>query len=298
MALALEQDFASYLSLQVNLIEQKLQQLLHLRGTVPYSSLFQAARYSLLGGGKRLRPVLALVVAETLGGSVEKALHPACALEMIHAYSLIHDDLPCMDDDDFRRGKPSLHRAFPEGHAVLTGDFLLTHAFEILANAPGISAENKVRLVALLSKQAGGEGMIAGQVMDLEAEGKEIPFDHLQLIHAKKTGALITAAIEFGGIVAGAATAQEKILQQFGQQIGLAFQIRDDILDVTASKQKHGKAVGSDAVNNKVTYVTALGLVKAKQALQELLEAAIKTAQELPGAGVRLVQLTQHTLQL
>lgn len=298
MSLALEQDFANYLSLQVNLIEQQLAQLLHLRENPPYASLFHAARYSLLGGGKRLRPVLALVVAETLGGSLEKALHPACALEMIHAYSLIHDDLPCMDDDDFRRGKPSLHRAYPEGHAVLTGDFLLTYAFEILANAPGISAENKVKLVALLSRQAGGEGMIAGQVMDLEAEGKEIALDQLKLIHAKKTGALITAAIEFGGIVAGATATQQKILLRFGQEIGLAFQIRDDILDVIASKQKHGKVVGSDALNNKVTYVTALGLVKAKEALKDLEKTAVRTAQELPGGGMRLVQLTQHTLQL
>lgn len=261
-------------------IEQELERLVPDK-ELPYQSLFRAARYSLLSGGKRLRPILALATAETLQGYSDLALVPACALEMIHTYSLIHDDLPCMDNDDYRRGKPTLHKAFPEGHAVLAGDFLLTHAFSILAEAPGLTAEQKISLVATLGKYAGGEGMIAGQILDIEGEDKELDIKSLQAIHQKKTGALIVASIEFGAIVSNASLQQREILRNFGVEIGLAFQIVDDILDVTASEVKHGKSVPSDLINGKKTYVSLLGLQKSQELAKTLYQSAIKRLDQL-----------------
>lgn len=285
-------DLKIYLAEKGDQIERALE-LLVSEHSVPYQKLFTAARYSLLGAGKRLRPILAMLTAEMLGASAEAALHPACALEMIHTYSLIHDDLPSMDNDDFRRGKPSLHRAFPEGHAVLTGDFLLTHAFEVLSSAPHLTAEQRVRLVAILSQRAGGNGMIGGQVMDLAVAGKQVDLDTLKLIHALKTGALLTAAIEFGGIIANASEIQMHLLRCFGEQIGLAFQIVDDILDVTASVQKHGKQTASDEANNKTTYVSLIGLEQSHAMAQALSTAAIQTLQQLPCDSSLLASLTQ-----
>lgn len=243
----------------------------------PYSLLYQAARYSLLGGGKRLRPVLVLATAEALGANENEALTAACALEMIHTYSLIHDDLPCMDDDDFRRGRPSLHKAYNEGHAVLTGDYLLTKAFDIIASDPHLSADKKVALIRQISKGSGCQGMIAGQVMDLEAEGKQIDIHLLQTIHHYKTGALIEASILCGGIAGGATHDEMNILESFGKDLGLAFQIVDDVLDVTSAKAKRGSMKGSDEANGKTTYVTLIGVENAKQKADDLLEQAINS---------------------
>lgn len=285
-------DISRYLIDTGSLIEEQLDRLIPEKD-VPYRSLLRAARYSLLGGGKRLRPILTLATTEAFKGDLNAALAPACALEMIHTYSLIHDDLPCMDNDDFRRGKPSLHKAFPEGHAVLAGDFLLTHAFAVLADAPALSAEQKVSLVAILSKHAGGEGMIAGQILDVEAVGVEIDLEALQLIHQKKTGALIVASVEFGGIISHATGEQMEILRKFGQEIGLAFQIVDDILDVTASQEKHGKAVASDVTNDKSTYVTLLGLQKSQALAETLFQSAIKRLNQLPVNAALLTNLAK-----
>ena len=196
-------------------------------------TLHDAATYSLLAPGKRLRPKVAIQITEALGGSKEAALIPACALELIHCYSLIHDDLPCMDDDDFRRGKPSLHRAFPEAIAVLTGDYLLTKAFEIIAEAPLISDAQKIKLIQCLSKRSGAPGMIGGQVLDIEATGKNITPEHLDQIHHQKSADLLTAAALFGGIIADTDDETLHSLEQFGAAFGLAFQITDDLLDVT-----------------------------------------------------------------
>lgn len=285
-------EIKEYLGSRGARIEEHLDRLVPER-KVPYGVLFQAARYSLLGAGKRLRPILALATAETFGGSLDAALTPACALEMIHAYSLIHDDLPCMDDDDFRRGKPSLHKAFPEGQAVLAGDFLLTYAFDILAHASELSSAQRIQLISVLSQRAGGDGMIAGQVMDLEAEGKKIDLETLRLIHRNKTGAMISAAIEFGGIVANVAKRDFDLLQQFGNDIGLAFQIVDDILDVTASQQKHGKTIASDVANCKATYVSLLGLEHAQHMAQAQLESALSALQKISRNTSLLSQLAQ-----
>ncbi len=248
----------------------------------PYRILFQAARYALFGGGKRLRPLLTLATTEALGVSSEFSLDPACALELIHTYSLIHDDLPCMDDDDFRRGRPTVHRVYPEGHAVLAGDFLLTYAFEVIANAPGLSAEQRVNLIKTISKASGAQGMVGGQVMDLEAEDKRINLDTLAIIHRCKTGALITAAFEIGGIVANASDQLMKDLVSIGKNLGQAFQIIDDVLDVTASEAKHGK-ISSDVTNSKATYVTLMGIEESEKEAQTLLHKALNLINSLPG---------------
>lgn len=252
------------------LIEEHLHKLLP---SLPNTSerLTKAARYALLNGGKRLRPLLTLATLETLGCNPIIGLNAACAIEMVHAYSLIHDDLPCMDDDDFRRGKPTVHKAYDEGTAVLTGDYLLTHAFKVITDDPLLSADQKVELVSILSEKAGGSGMIGGQILDLRAEGLALSQEALEEIHRKKTGAMIVASIEFGAIVGNATPQQRSKLTQFGENVGLAFQIIDDVIDITDSENKHGKAVSSDTANNKTTYVTLLGVEKAKQQAERLL---------------------------
>jgi len=228
--------------------------------------LFEAAHYS-LEGGKRLRPMLTLAIVEAFNHPIEHALRPACSLEMIHTYSLIHDDLPCMDDDDFRRGKPSLHRAYPESHAVLTGDFLLTYAFEVLANAPHLTDHQKHRLIARLAHQSGSQGMIGGQILDIEGTTT----DFLQM-HAKKTGALITAACEFGGIIAGQTDLTP--FQTIGQHLGLAYQIVDDILD-------------NDGM------VERIGVKHAEELAEELFDKAMQIIETLPLGASRLAELAQ-----
>lgn len=228
--------------------------------------MYQAARYALLGGGKRLRPLLTLSVVDVMGGDISTALAPACAIEMIHTYSMIHDDLPCMDDDDFRRGKPALHKAFTEGHAVLTGDYLLTFPFEIISRDLILTPDQKIDLIRLLSRASGGDGMIGGQIMDMELK-KGVELGELRSLHQLKTGALFTAAIEFGAILSYASETEQEILRGFSSELGISFQILDDILDVTACKEKRGSEVSSDQKNNKETYLSLLGLEKAKKEL-------------------------------
>lgn len=275
-------QLTDYLCETQQLIERKLDHLVPENASLAFNQLFKAARYALMSGGKRLRPILTLATAEMLGGNIEAALSPACALEMIHTYSLIHDDLPCMDDDDFRRGKPSLHRAFTEGHAVLAGDFLLTYAFEVITKDPLLDSNQKIDLIELLAHSAGSYGMIGGQIMDIEAENQKVGVERLQQIHRLKTGALIMAAIEFGGIIASASSSERATLRRFGNALGLAFQIIDDVIDVTSSMQKHGRTVSSDEINNKCTYVTLLGLEPAKEAAYAHLSKAEKHLEELP----------------
>lgn len=288
-------DISNYLHIQSQLIEKHLDQLVPLSHG-PYQHLTEAARYALLGGGKRLRPILALTTVKMLGGDLSAALSAACTLELIHTYSMIHDDLPCMDNDDFRRGKPTVHRKYTEGHAVLTGDFLLTYAFEVLATDKHLSPEKKVKLIATLSKQSGGEGMIGGQVLDLACEGKKITLETLRLLHRNKTGALITASVEFGGILADATDQQLSCLRQFGENVGLAFQVVDDILDVTSSQIKHGRAVASDVINEKSTYVTLLGLEQAQAFALNFYNQAIKALKPLPFDTSLLINLADFVL--
>lgn len=234
-----------------------------------------AMRYSLENGGKRLRPILCLEFARACGADINDALDFACAIEFVHTYSLIHDDLPCMDNDDFRRGMPSCHKKFGEATALLAGDALLTHAFEIIASSP-LSAQKKADAVLLLSQKAGAEGMIGGQVLDLKYESEDPDLKQILSVHRLKTGALIAASCLLGCIVAGADEDKLKAALNYAYRLGIAFQIKDDILDVVGDSAVLGKPVGSDAENDKTTYVTLTGLEKAQSDVAELTALAVE----------------------
>lgn len=249
--------------------------------------LAEAMRYSLEAGGKRVRPLLCLLAAESVGGTAEAALGGALALEYVHTYSLIHDDLPAMDDDDLRRGKPTCHKVYGEAHAILAGDGLLTEAFGVLARDGRIPALLRLEAVALLAEAAGWRGMVGGQALDLEAgqpprRESTSTLDHLRLIHRLKTGALLRASMEMGAVLGGADPAHRATLREAGALLGLAFQIQDDILDATATEADLGKRVGKDPGRGKITYPALLGLDQARTALQGATEQAVCLFQSLP----------------
>lgn len=285
-----------YIQRTTTAIEAHLDSLLP-EQPLPYQQLFQAARYATLNGGKRLRPLLLLTVVDSLGKPIDQALSSACAVEMIHTYSLIHDDLPCMDNDDFRRGKPSLHKAFPEAHALLAGDFLLTYAFEVIADDAKLAPATRVELLSMLTKRCGAHGLIGGQVMDIDAEGKTLPRSAIEAIHRYKTGALITSAVVMGGIVAGASKDTLHTLELFGNEIGLAFQIADDLLDVSGNTHKRGSPGSSDLAKDKMTYVKLLGIEGAQQEAEGLMASAKNRLGQLPMATPLLADLTDIILQ-
>ncbi len=289
-------NIAHYLEFQCKIIEQELSRLVSIHHG-PYQQLFESARYALLGGGKRLRPILTLTATRVLGGNPDLALTPACTLELVHTYSMIHDDLPCMDNDDYRRGKLTVHKKYSEELAVLTGDFLLTYAFEVIATDSQLSSEKKSQLISVLAHCSGSDGMIGGQVMDLFYEGKRVSLDDLRLLHRNKTAALITGALEFGGIICSAPPAHIDCLRQFGEAIGLAFQIIDDILDVTSSQAKHGKALASDIRNKKSTYVSLMGIEQAQSYALDFYHQAIGALKPLPYDISLLVGLADFVLQ-
>jgi geranylgeranyl diphosphate synthase type II len=243
----------------------------------------EAMRYSLEAGGKRVRPILCLLAAEAVGGPAQAALPGALALECIHTYSLVHDDLPAMDDDDLRRGKPACHIAFGEAHAILAGDGLLTEAFRLLASAEGLDPARRVEAIAVLAEASGWRGMVGGQALDLEGEAlASYGLDHLKTIHRLKTGALLRASTELGAILAGADAAQRAALRAYGEALGLAFQIQDDLLDATATDAALGKRAGKDAGRGKITYPALLGLDGARSALREATESALCPLRSLP----------------
>ena len=252
----------------VQLTEDRLQTLCG-RYLPDTARIGQAARYSLLGGGKRVRAVLVLAACRLSGGSVEAAADYAAALEMLHCYSLIHDDLPCMDNDDFRRGKPSCHKAFGEATALLAGDLLLTEAFEAIAGAP-VSEAARVRATAALAHGAGSAGMVYGQELDLQYENQPTGEDVLRRVHRNKTGALINAAMQMGAAAADGAEEDCRRLEQFAYDLGLVFQIVDDVLDVTSTSEELGKPVGSDAENHKTTFATLYGPQGAMDLAQKI----------------------------
>ena len=233
------------------------------------SRVCEAARYSLLAGGKRVRAVLCMAACELLGGRAQQAAQLACAVEMLHCYSLIHDDLPCMDNDDFRRGKPSCHKAFGEATALLAGDLLLTEAFEAIAGAP-VSEAARVRATAALAHGAGSAGMVYGQELDLQYENQPTGEDVLRRVHRNKTGALINAAMQMGAAAADGAEEDCRRLEQFAYDLGLVFQIVDDVLDVTSTSEELGKPVGSDAENHKTTFATLYGPQGAMDLAQKI----------------------------
>lgn len=239
-------------------------------------SVVKAMKYSLTNGGKRLRPILVLEFCKMCGGDTEKAMAYACAVEYVHTYSLIHDDLPCMDNDDLRRGKPSCHKMYGEATALLAGDALLTHAFEIASTAEFDGAKN-ADAVSLLAQNSGVCGMIGGQVLDLKYEAASPSMSQLLTVHKLKTGAMISAACLLGCIAGDATESQVLAASKFAYYLGIAFQIKDDILDVTGDEEKLGKPVGSDKDNEKTTYVDIVGLNKAQEDVEKLTQAAIES---------------------
>lgn len=266
--------------------------------------IHEAMRYSIFAGGKRLRPILVLAAAECCGAAPEKVLPAAAAMEMIHTYSLVHDDLPAMDDDDLRRGRPTCHKVYGEAIAILTGDALLTKAFELLsenAKIRGVPPEAVAEVVGLIARGAGTFGMIGGQVMDIQMEGgawqkQDGRAEILRYIHHHKTAALIRTSLQAGAILAGAGAAQVEHLGQYGEKVGLAFQIADDILDIVADKKKLGKA-GSDRANQKLTYPAVYGLEESRRKAQALVEEA-KTALKPFGRRAQILkQLANYIIE-
>ena len=238
-------------------------------------TLEKAMEYSLMAGGKRLRPVLLMAAADAVGKDGAAFLTTGCAIEMIHTYSLIHDDLPAMDNDDYRRGKPTNHKVFGDGIAVLAGDALLTLAFEVMLRQEGAAPETLVTVVSEMSRAAGPYGMVGGQVLDIEGEGRRLDLTALRKIHMGKTGALFCAAIRSGAILAGAKEEELAALTLYAERFGLAFQITDDILDVTGDEAAIGKPVGSDVRNEKATYVTLTSLEEAKKLAEDAVDEAV-----------------------
>lgn len=276
----------------IELIEQKLKDYVPELENLQ-QNIYKSMNYSLRAGGKRLRPVLMLEINKICGGNIEEIIPFACAIEMIHTYSLIHDDLPAMDNDVLRRGKPTNHVVFGEANAILAGDALLTKAFEIIATADIANKANQIKAIAYMAAASGTEGMIGGQVVDIECENKPIGIETLKRIHYMKTGALIRAACVVGGIIAGADDDTIKNIEYFADRLGIAFQIRDDILDVTGTTKELGKPVGSDEKSSKRTYVTILGVDESEKLCKEYTDEAIEYLKMLPGDVEFLCSLSE-----
>lgn len=278
------------------LTEARLKELLPDKEVYP-GVIHEAMAYSLFAGGKRFRPTLCLAGCEAVGGKNEDCLDAACALECIHTYSLIHDDLPGMDDDDYRRGKLTNHKVFGEGMAILAGDALLTVAFELLANmSNGQNEQQLLQVIKEIAVASGTMGMVGGQVVDLQSENTEPTEELLQYIHTHKTGALITASVRVGGILGGATEEELEQLSIYGEKLGLAFQITDDILDVIGDEAKLGKPVGSDEKNHKATYPALFGLEQSKIMAQQAVEDAIRAIDCFGEKAIKLELLAQYLI--
>jgi geranylgeranyl diphosphate synthase, type II len=269
------------------LVEEALSRALPPESAWP-ATIHRAVRYSLFAGGKRVRPLLTLAAGETVGGTPDEVMPLAVAAEMVHTYSLIHDDLPCMDDDDLRRGKPTSHKVFGEAVAVLAGDALLTRAFHVMAEFPahedGVRLRRRLRAIAILGEAAGTTGLIGGQVEDMESEGRRIDAAALERLHRAKTGALLGACVRGGAVLGGAAEGDLARLERYAAAVGLAFQVVDDILDATESADRLGKTAGKDDAAAKATYVRVHGIEGARRAAEELLAQAEAS---LDGLGPR-----------
>jgi len=289
-------NIKDYLQNRSALVDRALERWMPGEEVLP-RSLHQAMRYSVFAGGKRLRPILMIAACESLGGHAGQVLHAACAMEMIHTYSLIHDDLPAMDDDDFRRGRPTNHKVYGEATAILAGDALLTEAFRILADAEAnrsVPPATVIKVIELVARYAGSQGMVGGQVVDMESEGKEIDFPTLEYIHTHKTGGLILASVQVGALLGGANDSQVAAIKRFGGAAGLAFQIADDILDIVGDQQHLGKNVGSDQARGKATYPAQLGLDEARQRADELCGIAISALAPLGKPAEILQELARY----
>lgn len=289
-------DLQRYLETRTAEVNRALDRFLPKEKTKP-ATIHKAMRYSLFAGGKRMRPALTLAAAEACGGKIAEALPLACAVECIHTYSLIHDDLPAMDNDDFRRGKPTNHKVFGEGIAVLAGDALLTQAFEIIAQAKGWPRYSHQTLVLELARASGSLQLIAGQVADLEGEGKKISANELKYIHERKTSALLCCSARLGGMSANCSAAQLQALTDFGYNVGLAFQIIDDILDITQTTEQLGKTAGKDTQAQKATYPSIIGLEKSRAIAADLTAKAFAALKIFKGKAEALEALATYLLQ-
>lgn len=275
-------NFKECLASDAALIEARLHSIF--AGLSPRGDIYPAMEYSLLAGGKRLRPILTLECCRLCGGDMEAALPLGCAVEMIHTYSLIHDDLPAMDNDDLRRGKPTNHKVFGEATAILAGDGLLTAAFGVVADASALSDRQRLEAVRALSAAAGPQGMVGGQMLDMDGEDRPLSRSELEELQRLKTGALIGCAARLGCIAAQADEQTMQAIEGYAQRLGLAFQVRDDILDVTSTVEDLGKPIGSDAEQGKTTFVTLLGLEDCQRWVEELSREACACLDGMAGA--------------
>ena len=289
-------DLQAFLARRTEAVNAALERLLP-AATVRPATIHKAMRYSLFAGGKRMRPALCLAAAEACNGREADAMPLACAVECIHTYSLVHDDLPAMDNDDYRRGKLTNHKVFGEGIAVLAGDALLTQAFEIAAQCKGWPRYPHRQIISELAEAAGSRQLIAGQVADLEAEGKRISAAHLRYIHERKTSALLCCSVRLGGMSANCTESQLKALTDFGYHVGLAFQVIDDILDVTQTTEKLGKTAGKDTEAQKATYPSILGVEQSRRIAEDLTARAFAALKPFRGRAVALEALARFLLQ-
>src|SRR5260221_7547468 len=289
-------DLNQFLATRTDAVNRALDKFLPSEKTKP-ATIHKAMRYSIFAGGKRMRPAVLLAAAAACGGTEAAAMPLACAVECIHTYSLIHDDLPAMDNDDFRRGKPTNHKVFGQGIAVLAGDALLTQAFEIAAQAKGWPRYPHRDLILEIAKASGSLQLVAGQVADLEGEGKKTSAAQLKYIHERKPSALLCCSVRLGGMSANCTAAQLKALTDFGYHVGLAFQIIDDILDVTKTSEQLGKTAGKDTAAQKATYPAVVGLEKSRQAAQRMTNRAFAALKIFRGRAVALEALAAYLLQ-
>ena len=291
-------DLSAYLKNKNQQINVALEKILH--DSQPSEPIVEAMKYSLMAGGKRIRPVLCIAAAEAVGGKPQAVLPAACALEMVHTYSLIHDDLPAMDNDDLRRGKPTCHVAFDEATAILAGDALLTLAFEVLSSVK-ISGENQalgwLKVIHIISTAAGYRGMIQGQMLDMAAEGQDLTVDELKSMHALKTGALIEASLLCGAVLADARKRQMEVLGTYARNIGLAFQVTDDILNVEGNPKVMGKAAGTDELREKSTYPALLGIKTSRQYARNLVDEALQVLEVFDKEADPLRALAMYILE-
>ncbi len=288
-------DLNNWLKAQQKIIDADLKKRLPKTTTRP-TTIHKAMRYSIFAGGKRIRPILCLAAAEACGGTPENALPPACAVEIMHTYSLVHDDLPCMDDDDLRRGRPTSHKVFGEGVAVLCGDALLTEAFAIIAETPASKRYSAKHYVSELASTGGSKKLIGGQILDLEGERKSLTKKQLIQIHEAKTAALLTSSIRLGAMTANVTPAKLQALTEFGYNLGLAFQVIDDILDVTQTTKQLGKTAGKDQATHKSTYPAILGLEKSRKEAARLTKKSLDALKPFHKKAAILEQIAHYML--
>ncbi len=289
-------DLVEYLKRKSKLIDEALEKVIPQETDFP-QSLHKAMRYALLPGGKRIRPVLAMAAYEVVGGRGNGILPYACALELIHTYSLIHDDLPALDNDDYRRGKLTTHKVFGEATAILAGDALLTEAFCLMSTQGlrgDVDSRVAIEIIGEISRAAGSAGMIAGQIVDIESEGKKVELPMLEFIHTHKTGSLILVCVRAGGLLGGATELEMEALTRYGKAVGLAFQITDDVLDVEGSRVAMGRPPGADIARNKVTYPALLGLGESKRTYNELIAKAIEALEVFGNRGEPLREIALY----